>query len=130
MKLLAPIVVAFQLACLIGCSPVTIRGTVIEGELSTIAVISSSDPRFDEPGIAGAEVTIMQTGRTGDVISRTSNKDGKVALPLKGTGALSRPMRVEVRAPGYLPAVIEQMPTPTSGQRLLVLLEPIRARDP
>ncbi|MEO1585195.1 MAG: hypothetical protein AAFR96_11585, partial [Planctomycetota bacterium] len=46
-------------------------------------------------------------------------------VPLKGTGALSRPMAVEVRAEGYLPAIIESMPTPTRGQRLLVLLAPL-----
>ncbi len=130
MKQFGVVVCLALVACVLGCSPVNIRCKVLEGELSTMTVVGPGDPRFKEVGIEGAEITVRQTGRTGDVVVRTTNKDGNASIPLAGTGALSRPMGVEVRAPGYLPAVIEQMPTPTSQQRLLILLEPIQSREP
>ncbi|MEM9661091.1 MAG: hypothetical protein AAF937_02155 [Planctomycetota bacterium] len=113
-----------------GCSPVRIKCVVLEGELSTIAVVSSSDPRFDEPGVAGAEIVVRQTGRAGDVIIRKTNERGRATIPLAGTGALSRPLSVEASAEGYIPARIAQMPTPTPGQGLLILIEPIGAIEP
>ena len=112
------------------CSPVKFRVKVIEGELSTVQAISQNDPRFQGEGIADAEVTISQTGRAGDVIMRMTNANGSASIPLKGTGALSRPMGVVVRAQGYLPAMREQMPTPTPGTGLPILLEPIGASQP
>ena len=115
---------------LVGCSPVKFKCIVLEGELSTIAVVSASDPRFNEPGIEGAEVTVRQTGRAGDVIIRTTNASGRTTIPLAGTGALSRPLGVDVIAEGYIPARIPQMPTPTPGQGLVILLEPIGGSGP
>ena len=117
------------LAALVGCSPVNIKCKVLEGQLSTIAVVAGNDVRFEEDGIEGVEITVRQSGRAGDTVIRTTDDDGRASIPLAGTGALSRPMEVEVRAPGYVPAVTT-MPTPTPGQRLLILLEPIRSRAP
>ncbi|MEL6798038.1 MAG: hypothetical protein AAFO89_14610 [Planctomycetota bacterium] len=114
----------------VGCAPVRIKCVVLEGELSTIAVVSASDPRFDEAGVEGAEIVVRQTGRAGDVIVRTTNANGHATIPLAGTGALSRPLSVEVSAEGYIPARIEQMPTPTPGRGLLILVEPIGGDEP
>lgn len=112
------------------CSPVKFRVKVLEGELSMIAQTSSEDPRLDQEGIPGAEVTVSQTGRAGDIVIRKTNSRGATSIPLAGTGALSRPIAIRVDAPGFLPAVIENMPTPVEGRALLVLLEPIRTPRP
>lgn len=115
---------------LVACSPVKFKCIVLEGELSTIAVVSASDPRFDQTGVMGAEIIVRQTGRAGDVIVKTTNENGRATIPLAGTGALSRPLSVEVSAEGYIPARIGQMPTPTPGQALLILIEPIGSSGP
>ncbi|MEO0629708.1 MAG: hypothetical protein AAFY46_03145 [Planctomycetota bacterium] len=117
-------------AGLVGCSPVKFRCIVLEGELSTIAVVSSSDPRFDQQGIEGAEITVRQTGRAGAVVTRSTNSQGRATIPLAGTGALSRPLGIKVAAPGFIPARIESMPTPTPGRGLVILLEPIGGSAP
>ncbi|MEO1584637.1 MAG: hypothetical protein AAFR96_08705, partial [Planctomycetota bacterium] len=78
-------VAVLALQTLIGCSPVNIRCKVLPGEISTMAVVSASDPRFDEPGIADAEITVRQSGRAGRVVIRTTNDKGSVGVPLKGT---------------------------------------------
>ncbi|MGP1272656.1 MAG: hypothetical protein ACTS22_04930 [Phycisphaerales bacterium] len=118
------------LLCSVGCAPVSIRGTVIEGEISLIAVVDKSDPRLNQPGLGDAVVVVQQTGRSGAVVERDARGDGRFYVPLKGTGALSAPMGVEVRAPGYVRAIEESMPTPTKDQRLLVLLKPIGRLEP
>ncbi len=130
MRRIAVIIGLLSLLPLVGCSPVRIKCLVLEGELSTVAVVSASDPRFDEVGVEGAEIIVRQTGRAGDVIIRTTNASGRATIPLAGTGALSRPLSVEVTAEGYIPARIGQMPTPTKGQGLLILIEPIGGSKP
>lgn len=130
MKQLCTLLILSLALPLVGCSPVKFKCIVLEGELSTIAVVSASDPRFNETGIEGAEVTIRQTGRAGAVVIRTTNENGRTTIPLAGNGALSRPLSVEVAAPGFIPARIPQMPTPTPGQGLVILLEPIGASGP
>ena len=113
-----------------GCAPVSVRGTVISGEISLIAVVDKNDPRLEQPGIPDAKVVVRQTGRAGAVVERSSNTDGVFSVPLEGTGALSSPMGMVVSADGYLRANEETMPTPTKDQRLLVLLKPMRRTEP
>ena len=112
------------------CAPVTIRGTVVPGEISLIAVVHKDDARLDMPGIPDAKVIVRQTGQAGAVVERKASDTGRFSVPLKGTGALSRPMMVEVFADGYLQAREETMPTPTKSERLLVLMKPLRRSEP
>ncbi|MEM9167841.1 MAG: hypothetical protein AAGB48_12560 [Planctomycetota bacterium] len=117
--------------CLLSaCSPIVIRGTVVPGEISVIAVVDADDPRLKQSGITDAKVTIRQTGRSGAVRQDTTGEFGRFAVPLDGTGALSRPMMVEAEANGYLGAVEASMPTPAPGQELLILLQPLRDTSP
>ena len=112
-----------------GCAPVTIRGVVLPGEITTIAVVNQDDPRLKTPGIAEVDVTIYQTGTQGDVRSRTSNDLGRFGVPLRGTGALSKPLTIEARGEGYSP-VRKSMPTPTTNERLLIYMQPLGSSQP
>ncbi|MEM8756321.1 MAG: hypothetical protein AAGF47_00885 [Planctomycetota bacterium] len=127
LSVFALVLVCFSAAA---CAPVAIRGTVIEGPISMIAVVDPDDPRLSQPGIAEATITVQQTGVIGPITERRSGEEGRFRLPLDGTGALSRPMSMQIAAEGYLAAVEPTMPTPGNDQRVLVVLQPMRQPSP
>jgi len=111
-----------------GCAPYTLRGKVVEGEVSFIAVVDADDPRLDGPGLSGAMLTLQtdpQRLNRKTVGSAVSDADGGFSIPVNevGAGVLIYDMGLEARKKGYSPA--EQFfRLPPAGKRVLVLLAP------
>ncbi len=47
------------LTCLAACSPYTLRGKVIEGDISYVAVVDANDPRLAGAGIGNASLELI-----------------------------------------------------------------------
>jgi hypothetical protein len=130
-RLLAVAVTLFSLA-LGGCADYQLRGRVIAGEASYIAVVDADDPALREGrGIGGATIAIATDP---DRISRkeagtsVSLPDGSFATPFTepGGGFLLYDVGVRVSRSGYLPAEAF-LELPSGSKRLLVVLAPGRA---
>ncbi|PHQ82366.1 MAG: hypothetical protein COB69_02050 [Phycisphaera sp.] len=113
---------------IIGCAPVKVTGKVISGRLSVITSVPPGDARLKGEGIAFANIVAVQEARHNTILTAVADANGMFSIPLKGDGALGRPITFEVQAEGYLPAQVT-MPTPTPNQKLLVVLKPMRASD-
>lgn len=111
------------------CAPVNIRGTVFSGEVGIIAAVPAGDKRLNDPGLPGVKVRVLQTGRSGAVVERTTDDQGRFSIPLEGTGALGSPMTIEASHAGHAFAS-ESMPTPTQDTRVLIMLQPLRRPAP
>ena len=110
------------------CSPVTVEGKVISGNLSVITSVIDGDARLEGGGIEGASIAAIREGRHLETMTATSDEDGEFKFPLKSDAALSRPMTYKVTAEGFLPAQVT-LPTPTPNEKLLVVLKPIRGSN-
>jgi hypothetical protein len=117
------------LVLLSACAPVNIRGTVFAGEVGIIAAVPADDARLKKPGLSGVKVRVLQTGRSGAVVERTTDEKGRFSVPLEGTGALGSPMTIEASLAGHAFAS-ESMPTPTQNTRILIMLQPLRRPAP
>lgn len=115
-------------AWLAGCAPYTLRGKVIEGDVSFIAVIDASDPRLDGPGLSGAMLRLETDPERLNrkvVGTAVSGPDGSFAIPVEevGAGLLMYDMGLRAERQGYAPA--EQFfRLPGSDRRVLVILQP------
>ncbi|RNC81345.1 MAG: hypothetical protein ED559_06015 [Phycisphaera sp.] len=110
----------------VGCSPVTVNGKIIAGNLSVITAVPATDSRLEGEGVEGATITAVQEARSTVTLTSVSDKEGVFDIPLKGDSALGQAMSFQVEAEGYLPARVT-MPTPTPHESLLVVLKPIRS---
>lgn len=110
----------------VGCSPVTVNGKIIAGNLSVITAVPVSDSRLEGEGVEGATISAVQEARATVTLTAVSDEEGVFAIPLKGDSALGQAMSFQVEAEGYLPARVT-MPTPTPNESLLVVLKPIRS---
>jgi len=116
------------LASLAGCSPYQMRGKVIEGDISFVAIVDADDPRLDGPGISGAELRLstdpekLNRERIGTTIS---SGDGSFTIPVDelGAGVLLYDVGLQVRKSGYQPAN-QMFRLPPSERRVLVILTP------
>lgn len=118
---------SFALTALaVGCSPVTVKGKVIAGNLSVITAVATTDSRLEGEGVGGATISAVQEARSTVTLTAVSDEEGVFAIPLKGDSALGQAMSFQVEAEGYLPARVT-MPTPTPNESLLVVLKPIRS---
>ncbi|RMD66106.1 MAG: hypothetical protein D6824_01455 [Planctomycetota bacterium] len=112
----------------VGCAPYTLRGKVVEGDVSFIAVVDASDPRLDGPGLSGALLTLQtdpQRLNRKTVGSAVSGADGSFSIPVNevGAGLLIYDMGLKARKQGYSPT--EQFfRLPPANKRVLVLLAP------
>jgi len=113
-------------AFLAACSPVSVIGRVIAGELSVITAVPSGDARLSGEGIPGVRIVATQQINNNRATPAVSGKEGDFRIPLKGDAGLAQNLTFSVEAEGYLPVRVE-MPTPTPQQRLLVVLKPLRS---
>jgi len=125
------LVVAATASVLSGCSPYTLKGRVIAGEASYVAVVDPSDPLLREgAGLAGAQITLTtdpdRISRK-EVGSAVSGPDGAFETPFSevGGGFLQYDAGVRVSRSGYESAE-SFFPLPGRGKRLLVVLAPGR----
>lgn len=114
-----------------GCGSYSLKGRVIAGDVSYIAVVDADDPAMESAGgVAGAMVTLSNDP---DRLSRevvgtgVSGQDGEFSVPFDkiGGGFLEYDVGVRVRRPGYRDAE-HYFLLPGSGKRLLVVLAPGR----
>jgi len=114
---------------LIGCKSYELRGRVIAGDISYVAVVDADDPRLEEgAGLAGAQLRLeTDPGRLSrDVVGETvSRADGAFTMPFNkvGGGVLMYDVGITARREGYTP-VEHQFKLPPSSRRLLIILAP------
>ncbi|MEC9372847.1 MAG: hypothetical protein VYC34_03350 [Planctomycetota bacterium] len=110
-----------------GCGGYQLKGKVIEGDVSYIAIVPASDPRFDGPGIGSAELRLENNPdklNRETIGSAVSLPDGSFSVPVDapGAGVLLYDVGLFVRCGGYIGA--EQFfRLPPSDKRLLVILQ-------
>lgn len=122
-------------ALLLGaCSPYTVRGKVIEGDTSYVAIVDESDPRLARRGVSGASVEIWSDPEKLNrkrVASQFSDAEGGFALPFDETGAgvLQYDVRITAEREGYTGAE-QSMTLPSSSRRVLIMLKQGQSRTP
>ncbi|MCB9846776.1 MAG: hypothetical protein H6814_00025 [Phycisphaeraceae bacterium] len=136
-----PLVVARALllltlgAVLTGCGAgYQLRGKVIEGEISFIAVVSSDDPRLDGPGIPGVSIRLVSDPNKlnkemlGEAVS---GGDGSFSIGVDrvGAGFFNYDAGVSADRKGFEHAE-SQFNLPPSDRRVLVILRPGINRGP
>ncbi|MCA9274026.1 MAG: hypothetical protein KDA31_13395 [Phycisphaerales bacterium] len=113
-------------ALLVGCSPISVKGRVIAGQLSVITAVPTGDARLAQEGIPDVRILAVQQINNNRTTPAVSGKHGDFSIPLKGDAGLAKNLTFSVEADGYLPVRVE-MPTPTPQQRLLIVLKPLRS---
>lgn len=115
-----------------GCETYSVRGRVVQGEISYIAVVERDDPRLDASPLAGAQLRLQLD--PGTIKRRTasfvaSGPDGAFALPVDefGAGVLEFDAGLRAMRRGYQ-STEGTFPLPSSGQRVLVVMAP--GKDP
>jgi|GEM_PF-2613182 len=99
-----------------GCAKTTIRGRVIAAEIGRAIVVTETDERMDEPGIANVEVTISQGGILGQ--GKTTSK-GDFTFSVPDTALRSGPVLVRVEGDPVF-RVQNQVQIPFPNQAILV----------
>lgn len=110
-----------------GCAGYTLRGRVIAGDVSYVAVVEASDPRLAAPGLAGAEVDLVSDpdrARRKRIASGVTDGAGEFSLPVAETGAgfLNYDVALSVRREGYATAQNVFL-LPSGSKRVLVILK-------
>jgi hypothetical protein len=110
-----------------GCSAATnsLRGKVIEGNLSFVCVVSQSDERLKTQGIDGATVEARASNTTGTLFASTkSRNNGDFTLRFGDQQAvLLKPIEFSGAKDGYTQGH-EVLNLPPSDRVLLVVLKP------
>lgn len=115
------------LLALSACSPYQMRGTVIEGTVSTIRVVDKDDPRLTQGygmPMASIEVTLDPDRLSRKALQRALTEvDGTFVIPVDepGAGYLEYAIRIIARRSGYNTAT-QDMLMPGPNQRLLITL--------
>ena len=114
-------------AALVGCgSAYQLRGKVIEGDISFIAVVSSDDPRLDGPGVPGVSIMLVSDPNKlnketlGEVVS---SGDGSftIGVDLVGAGFFKYDAGISADRKGFEHAM-SQFRLPSSDRRVLIIL--------
>lgn len=110
------------------CQPYTLRGRVVQGDISYIAIVSRDDPRLSGTGIAGVQLDVtIDPGR----LNRTrlhgtiSGANGEVSIAIKkpGAGLLKYEASLLARRQGFLSAE-SVFDLPKKARRVLIVLSP------
>lgn len=115
---------------LTGCGGYHLRGKVVEGPVSSVAVVDQHDPRLEGPGLRGASIQAVidpnDVGRK-RLNTQHSGDDGSFAIPVGelGAGFLEYEVQVVGRATGFESAV-GTFPLPGGNKRVLITLTPGR----
>jgi len=105
-----------------------LRGKVIEGDISFIAVVSKDDPRLDGPGIPGVTVVLVNDpNKLSKETLGTGISDGQgdfsIGAGLVGAGFFRYDAGVTAERRGYEYAT-SQFNLPASDRRVLIMLRP------
>ncbi len=104
----------------------TLKGRVVEGDTSYIAVVDSTDPRLNDHGMTGVRLHLqLDPGRMSrKTITRdVSDSDGAFELPVTevGAGFLEYDVGLFARRAGYSPAETS-FRLPPSSKRILIVM--------
>jgi len=116
-------------ALFIGCGPgYELRGKVIRGDISFIALVDSDDPRLGEPGVAGVELRLQSDPNklSRETLGETiSEGDGSFSIGVDriGAGLFMYDVGLSADRRGFEHAT-SQFNLPPSGKRVLVILRP------
>ena len=108
------------------CQPYTLRGRVVQGDISYITIVSSDDPRLNGSGVPGVQLDVTvdpgKLNRT-RLPGETSGADGEVAIPIKkaGAGLLKYEVSLVARRQGFRSAE-SVFDLPKKDRRVLVVL--------
>lgn len=129
------VLIALGAACAFatGCSSYALKGRVIKGDASYVAVVDSADPRLEDEGLAGVSLTlIMDPTRLNrkTIAQGVSETDGNFSLPVDefGAGMLELDTELTARKKNAEPAQ-GFFRLPKSSMRVLVSLGPGADRD-
>lgn len=114
------------------CSTYQLKGKVVEGEISYIAVVEADDPRLTGPGIHATRIELWNdpTRLNRELIGEVmSDQSGSFSIPVEeiGAGFLMYDVGVKTDRPEYVPAELN-FRLPPKEQRILIMLEPIVRR--
>ncbi len=115
------------LLSLAGCGGTTIGGKVLRGEIGRAIIITDSDPRLAEPGLAGIEVEISTpvSGRGGRAVLGTGVTDETGAFKINAGPSKNVPPRVAIRASAPDEYEVRQsIFRPRAGEKVLLLMRP------
>jgi hypothetical protein len=117
-----------------GCGAYQMKGKVIRGDESRIAVVSRDDERLKRPGIGGVTLRVTldpESLNNQQVGSAESDGKGRFAVPVRATGAgfLQHEVRLSAIKDHYATAT-RIMSLPSSSKRLLIILAEGQSTDP
>lgn len=109
-----------------GCAGYTLKGKVIRGDISYIAVVDANDPRLEGPGLSGATLSLetdpdkLRREFVGDAVSDGAG-NFSISVQRPGAGILIYDVGLEVRRKGY-EGVRQMFRLPPKGKRMLITL--------
>jgi len=111
---------------LTGCGPYVLRGKVVQGSTSNIAIVHHDDIRLAGSGLAGAVIELTLDPRSLGrrvMATREVEPDGTFALPIEqfGAGLLEYEFGLVVRCAGH-DSALDIFRLPGRGRRVLVSL--------
>lgn len=116
-------------ACSVGCGPgYSLKGKVIQGDISFIAIVNKDDPRLEGPGIPNVAVALLNDPNKlsketlGTAIS-DSQGDFSIGIDLVGAGFFRYDAGLTAERKGYEYAT-SQFNLPPSDRRVLIMLRP------
>ena len=116
-----------------GCGGYAMRGRVVSGDVSYVAVVDPGDPRLDGKGLAGVSLHVQSDpGRLNrKTVGRgVSGADGEINVPIDliGAGMLEYEAGVFARRKGREPAN-GFFELPSSKKRILIVMSTGEDRD-
>jgi hypothetical protein len=123
----AVLLAAVALAASIGCSSARIRGKVVEGEVSFVAIVAPDDPRLGGGGVPGVEVALAAAG-IGAGARAVSGPTGDFDISLPWRPGAVGTIAVEAEKEGFV--TTEGTFSAVEGNHLLVILRPKAGAEP
>ncbi len=115
------------LAGLVGCAGQAISGKVLRGDIGRVIIVSDTDERLVEPGLAGVnvEMTTSVSGRGGRTVlaKAVTDETGSFSLSIGGKTKLPTRMMIRAGASGEY-EVNNSIFRPRPGEQVLVLMRP------
>ncbi len=109
-----------------GCSPYTLKGKVITGDISYAALVDKSDVRLSDTGVPGVAIELWtdpEKLNRKQVATAVSDNAGEFSMSVSevGAGFLNYDCAVIAKGAGLAP-VSQTFRLPPSSQRLLIIV--------
>ena len=123
----ALLTLAAATTALSGCGGTIIGGKVLRGEIGRAIIVTDTDTRLADPGLAGVEVEISTpvSGRGGRAVLGSGVTDDTGAFRINAGPSKNVPPRVAIRASAENEYEVRQsIFRPRPGEQVLVLMRP------